>query len=194
MRIQGRFGIRGATFSNANWQLTVDKLSARAKGHPKQANAEDAKRIASQMAGSFSLGRAMLTIPDLVYEIPGAKVSLAGKYGLDGNTFDFAGNVQTEATASDMLTGWKHWIAMPFDPLFKKDGAGLEVPVKIAGTKSDMKFGVDKAKLKKQIFSRHKDQPEVKTQDDKIVGDPARIRPDSRDEAAEPHGREATRQ
>ena len=49
-----------------------------------------------------------------------------------------------------MLTGWKHWVAKPFDPLFKKDGAGLEVPVTITGTKSDMKFGVDKGKLKKQ--------------------------------------------
>jgi hypothetical protein len=194
MRIQGRFGVRAATFSNANWQQTLAKLSARAEGHPKQANAEDAERIASQMAGSFSLGKAMLTIPDLVYEIPGAKVSLAGKYGLDGQTFNFAGNVQTEATASQMLTGWKHWVAMPFDPLLKKDGAGLEVPVKITGTKSDMKFGVDTGKLKKQIFSRHKDRPEVKTQDDKIVGDPTRIRPELPEEAAEPHAPKATRQ
>jgi hypothetical protein len=93
-----------------------------------------------------------------------------------------------------MLTGWKHWVAMPFDPLFKKDGAGLEVPVKITGTKSDMKFGVDRGKLKKQIFSRHKDQPEVKTQDDKIVGDPTGIRPEKPEQAAGPNTPGATRQ
>jgi hypothetical protein len=193
IRIQGRFGIRGATFSNANWQQTLDKLSERAEGHPQQANAVDAQRVASQMAGSFSLGRALLTIPDLQYEIPGAKVQLAGKYGLDGKTLNFAGTVQTEATASDMLTGWKHWVAMPFDPLFKKNGAGLQVPVKITGTKSDMKFGVDMGKLKKQIFSRHKNQPEMKMQDDKIVGDPARIRPGAKDGTAEPGDGEAAK-
>lgn len=194
IRIQGRFGIRGATFSNASWQQTLDNLSARAEGHPKQVNAEDAERVASQMSGNFTLGLALLTIPDLQYEIPGAKVKLAGKYGLDGKTFDFAGTVQTDATASGMLTGWKHWAAMPFDPLLKKDGAGMEVPVKITGTKSDMKFGVDMGKLKKQIFSRHKDQPENKTQDDRIVGDPARVRPEMQNEAAPPHDREASQQ
>ena len=127
----------------------------------------------------------MLSIPDLAYEIPGAKVNLAGQYGLDGRTFNFAGTVRTDATASEMLTGWKHWVAKPFDPLFKKDGAGLEVPVKITGTKSDMKFGVDMGKLKRRIFSRHKDRPEVKTQDDKIVGDPERIRPEPATQTAE---------
>jgi hypothetical protein len=193
IRIRGRFGIRGATFSNAKWQQTLDRLSARAEGHPKQANEVAGERVVSQMSGSFALGRALLTIPDLQYEIPGARVDLAGKYGLDGKTINFSGTVQTEATASDMLTGWKHWVAMPFDPLFKKDGAGLEVPVKITGTNSDMKFGVDMGKLKKQIFSRHKDQPEMKTQDDKIVGDPARIRPGPQDDAADPGGGEAAR-
>jgi len=185
IRIQGHFGIRGATFSNANWQQTLDRLSARAEGHPNQASAGRPEQVASQMSGTFSLGSALIRIPDLAYEIPGARVNLAGKYGLDGRTLNFAGTVRTDATASQMLTGWKHWVAKPFDPLFKKDGAGLEVPVTITGTKSDMKFGVDKGKLRKQIFSRHKDDPEIKTQDDKIVGDPARIRPDPHPQTAE---------
>jgi hypothetical protein len=145
------------------------------------------------MSGNFALDHAMLTISNLAYQIPGATVNLAGNYGLDGKTFNFAGTVQTEASASEMLTGWRHWVAKPFDPLLKKHGAGLEVPVKITGTKSDMKFGVDMGKLKKQVFSRHKDRPDVKTQDDKIVGDPARIRPELRDETAGDRDRQAPR-
>src|SRR5437763_11402279 len=58
MRIQGHFGIRGATFSNANWQQTLDRLSARAEGHPKQASAVTPERVTSEMSGTFSLGRA----------------------------------------------------------------------------------------------------------------------------------------
>jgi hypothetical protein len=58
--------------------------------------------------------------------------------------------------------------------------------VTITGTKSDMKFGVDQGKLKKQIFSRHKDKPEVKTEDDKIVGDPDRIQQEPKEKAEGP--------
>jgi hypothetical protein len=51
--------------------------------------------------------------------------------------------VKTKATASAMLTGWKSWVAKPFDPLLKRDGAGLEVPITISGTKADPKLGLD---------------------------------------------------
>ena len=67
--------------------------------------------------------------------------------------FDFAGTARTQATASQMLTGWKSILAMPLDRLLKKDGAGLEVPIKISGTKSRPKLGLDLDKL----FSRAKE-------------------------------------
>jgi len=91
--------------------------------------------------------------------MPGATVDLAGKYGLDGKTFDFDGTVRTKATMSQMLTGWKSILAMPFDPLLKKDGAGVQVPIKIDGTRSDPKIGLDLGKLGSQIVSGHK-QPQ----------------------------------
>ena len=152
MRVEGTFTIHGATFNNPQWQGTVDKLSERASGNPRDANAADAARVASTMSGSFGLGNAMLDLPKLNYQVPGAQVDLAGKYGLDGETFDFAGTVRTQATASQMLTGWKSILAMPLDRLLKKDGAGLEVPIKISGTKSQPKLGLDMDRL----FSRPK--------------------------------------
>ena len=195
IRIQGHFGIRAATFSNAKWQETLDRMSARSEGHPKLVSGEDLASVNSQMSGTFSLDRGRVNIPDLLYQIPGAKVNLAGSYGLDGHTVRFTGTVQTKATASQMLTGWKHWVAKPFDRLFEKDGAGLEVPVTITGTKSDIQFGVDKGKLRRQIFSRHKDTPEVKTQDDKIAGDPERIRHETGEQKAEgPNTKDAAQQ
>lgn len=157
MRIQGTFTIRGATFDNPKWQQTVDKLSMRAQGDPEKANAQDAKRVASQMEGIFALANATLTVPKLNYQMPGAQVDLTGKYSLDGKAFDFNGTVRTKATASQMLTGWKSIVAMPLDPLLKKNGAGLEVPITISGTESEPKLGLDLGKLGAQIFSRHKD-------------------------------------
>ncbi len=66
----------------------------------------------------------MLQVSALHYEMPGAQVDLSGKYGLDGEMFDFAGTVRTKATASQMLTGWKSVVAKPFDPLLKKEWRG----------------------------------------------------------------------
>jgi hypothetical protein len=155
MRVQGTFTIRGVTFSNPKWQDTVDKLSERAQGHPQQANAQDATLALSDMSGRFALASGTLNASELNYQVPGAQVNLTGKYTLDGQTFDFDGTVRTKATASQMLTGWKSIVAMPLDPLLKKNGAGVEAPIKISGTKSDPKVGLDLGK----ILSRHKDQP-----------------------------------
>jgi hypothetical protein len=38
---------------------------------------------------------------------------------------------------------WKSILLKPVDPFFKKNGAGAEIPVKISGTKSAPKFGLD---------------------------------------------------
>ena len=184
MAIQGRFGLRNAIFDNPKWQEALNRLSVRAEGHPGEVNSTGLARVPSQMSGNFSLAHASLSIPNLIYEIPGVRVSLGGIYGLDGQKFNFAGNVQTDASASAMLTGWKHWAVKPFDPLFKKDGAGFEAPVTISGTKSDIKFGVDKGKLRKQVFSRHEAAAAVKSQDDKLAGKAGRIGPESQEQEA----------
>jgi hypothetical protein len=156
MRVQGRFTISGATFANPKWQETVDNLSVRAQGHPKESKLGNNPVVASQMSGDFVLANAMVNISKLTYKMPGAEVDLDGKYSLNGDTFDFAGKARTDATASQMLTGWKKWLVVPFDSLLKKDGAGVEVPITISGTKADPKFGVDLGKLKQQIFHRGK--------------------------------------
>jgi len=51
--------------------------------------------------------------------------------------------VRTTATASQMTTGWKSKLLKPVDRFLKKNGAGMEIPVKITGTKSDPQFGLD---------------------------------------------------
>jgi hypothetical protein len=159
MRVQGTFAVREATFSNTRWQETVDTLSERAQGHPKQANPADAQPVTSQMGGSFALANAVLHLPALRYQMPGARVDLSGDYSLDGKTLEFAGTARTDATASQMLTGWKSKLAKPFDGLLKKDGAGVEVPIKVSGTESAPKFGVDLDKMGLGFLSHDKDKP-----------------------------------
>ncbi len=159
MQVEGNFTIRGATFSNPQWQQTVDKLSARASGNPEQAKAgASAAPVDSQIAGSFTLADAVLSVPRMHFEMPGAAVDVAGKYSLDGDTFDFSGTARTDAKASEMLTGWKSLLAMPFDKLLEKNGAGVEVPITISGTRSAPKLGLDLNKLGAQIMHRKQDK------------------------------------
>ncbi len=56
--------------------------------------------------------------------------------------YEFKGRVRTEATASQMTTGWKSMLLRAIDPLLKKDGAGVELPISITGTRNDFQFGL----------------------------------------------------
>ncbi len=156
MQVQGSFTIRDATFANPQWQDTVNKLSARASGDAEKAKRGDVESVSTQMGGDFSLATAILSVPKVHFQMPGAAVDVVGRYSLDGDTFDFAGTARTDATASQMLTGWKSLLAKPFDKLLEKDGAGVEVPITISGTRSAPKFGVDTSKLKGEILSHFK--------------------------------------
>ena len=50
--------------------------------------------------------------------------------------------MRTEATASQMVGGWKGLLLSPFDHYLQKNGAGLELPIEISGTQGDVHFGL----------------------------------------------------
>ena len=127
MRLEGTFAIHGAEFNDPQMQQKVDAMSMRAQGKPKQANAQDAEVVASSLTGKFSQADGVIEVSELNYEMPGAQAQMEGKIELVGSTFEFHGKVRTQATASQMTTGWKSLLLSPFDKLLKKNGAGLEL-------------------------------------------------------------------
>jgi hypothetical protein len=143
MRLEGTFAVRGAMLNDTKLQAQVDSLSERAQGKPKLANAQDAAAVASSVAGKFSQADAVLTVPELNLTMPGAQIALNGQIQLVGSTFEFHGKVRTQATASQMTTGWKSLLLSPFDKMLKKNGAGLELPIKVTGTRSTYDLGLD---------------------------------------------------
>ena len=143
MRLEGTFAIHGAEFNDAQMQQKIDALSMRAQGKPKLANAKDAEVVTSSMSGKFSQTDAVLDVSELNYQMPGAQVQMEGKIELVGSTFEFHGKVRTEATASQMTTGWKSLLLSPFDKLLKKNGAGVELPIKVRGTRSTYDLRLD---------------------------------------------------
>jgi hypothetical protein len=143
MRLQGTYDIEQATFSNTRLQTQFNEVSERARNWAERANAQQAQPVTLSMKGSFVTENEQTTIPDMAIEMPGATLHVEGQYGLDGATMDFHGTVRTQATASEMVGGWKGLLVMPFDHLLKKNGAGMEVPFKLSGTQKDPKFGLD---------------------------------------------------
>jgi hypothetical protein len=141
--LKGGFTLGQIHFTNPEVEDKVDMLSLRAQGDPKAAK-PGAEDVYSQMVGQFVMANGKLSFSKLDYTLPGADVQLAGEYTLDGERFEFDGKVRTKAKVSQMVASkWKSLLLKPMDPFFKKDGAGAVIPVKVSGTRSAPKFGLD---------------------------------------------------
>jgi hypothetical protein len=145
IQLAGTVHIQSVEFTNAQLQDRIDSLSMRAQGKAgdsKAAGSDLKPEVASQMTVDFSLGNALLLVPSLHYEVPGGAAQLHGAYLVNGSAYQFLGHISTDAMASQMVTGWKSVLLTPFDPLFRKHGKGLELPVSISGKGNDVKFGL----------------------------------------------------
>ncbi len=146
LHLQGNFQITSVHFTSEKMQAKVDELSLRGQGKPKEIKQEHPD-FASAMQGNFTLDAQKITISNLNYAVPGARVIMNGIYTLDGEQFNFQGVARMDAKVSEMVTGWKSVMLKLADPLFMKNGAGTEVPIKVTGTRSEPHFGVDMDKL-----------------------------------------------
>jgi hypothetical protein len=141
LRLDGQFWINKARFTNYDVQGKIEELSKRARGK----TAEPAKaRVASDFQGRFKLGGGRLQLPQVSFDVPGARVELAGHYALKAETMDFKGQLLLDAKISETTTGWKSLLLKVVDPLFKQEsGNGSAIPIKIGGSRSAPAFGLD---------------------------------------------------
>lgn len=152
IRLRGTFAIDNMTLANQHIQKSVDEMSLRSQGHAREAQqlaAEEVSasnplpKVPASMHGVFSLANRKLTLPQLVCNIPGAEIALAGTYTLDGKQFNFTGRARMDAHISSMVGGWKGALLRPADRFFSKDGVGTSVPIQITGTQSKPHFGLN---------------------------------------------------
>jgi hypothetical protein len=143
IELKAGFALQHIHFTSPAMEDKVDMLSLRAQGDPKDAK-PGAEDVHSRMVGQFVMKDGRLSFSKLNYTMPGADVNLVGVYSLNGEQFEFTGKVRTKARLSQMVASrWKSWMLKPVDPFFKKNGAGAEIPVKVSGTRSAPKFGLD---------------------------------------------------
>ncbi len=121
----------------------IEELSFRGQGKPHDAKSPDHESIESTMQSDFEVAQGVINLPNLDFTVPGADIALKGTYKLDGGLLGFTGVAKMQATISKMVGGWKGLLLKPADRFFKKDGAGTEVPIHIAGTYKNPEFGVD---------------------------------------------------
>lgn len=154
MRLNGKFALADARFTNKTIQDRIEELSMRGQGKPKQHGAPSDTQVRSAMQGNFKMANDVVTLPDLRYVVPGAEIDLKGDYGVDGGALNFTGKAKMQATISKIVGGWKGLLLTPLDPFFEKEGAGTVVPLTIKGTRQNPQLSIDFGRLKKTVPQR----------------------------------------
>ncbi len=148
LALHARFSLRGIHLANPAFQQKVDQLSLRAQGLPAQAalalTHPGQAVVSSAMNGQLELSGGRMNFDTLNYTVPGAEIQMQGVYSLDGDQFDFHGKVRTQAQASGMVQSWwKQLLLHAVDNYLSRNGAGVEIPFTIHGTRSVPQFGLD---------------------------------------------------
>lgn len=149
LKLDGKFAIRSAHFTDPEVQEKMTHLSQRSEGKPGQVPARPA---VLNFKGHFILSSAVMSFQNLSFNVPGASVNLHGTYGLLSEDLDFKGDLRMKAKLSQTTRGIKSFFLKAIDPLFKGKNAGTVIPIKITGTRQHPSFGIQVGK----IFSRIK--------------------------------------
>jgi hypothetical protein len=147
LRLKGTFAIRGGHFASDTTQNKIDELSRRGRGEPGN---DDVSDVISTFGGAFSLQNGVMNLPGLRFGVKGALVELGGRYTLRNGGLDFDGSLKLDAPVSRTVTGFKSILLKPIDPLFRRNGAGTFLPIRISGTVDMPAFGVDTKRVLKR--------------------------------------------
>ncbi|MCC7242563.1 MAG: hypothetical protein IT180_11610 [Acidobacteria bacterium] len=139
LELDGRVHLATARFTRAAIQDKVDELSRRGRGRPEDDRVDD---VASNIDTTFALKDGTLRLRRLTYTVTGATIRLGGAYHLESRAMDFAGEALLDASVSNTQRGFKHYLLKPFDPLFRRKGAGTRLAIDVSGTVDRPRFGV----------------------------------------------------
>jgi len=143
--LAGEFDVAGARFSDPGVQTKLSGMSHRARGRDPDERAEN---VVSDLSGTFRLRDGSLSFTSLAFGLPGATVRLRGSYGLQSEAMAFDGTLRMDATISEAAGGGlKGFFLKAIDPIFRKQGAGAVVPIKVRGTREKPRFVLDVGKV-----------------------------------------------
>ena len=144
LKLEGRFGLTQGEFTDGALQAKIKELSRRSQGKSED---DRMQRVVTGLSGEFRMADGSLRLAGLQFQVPGATVSLNGRYHLASTELNFAGTLRMQATVSSAVGGVKSVFIKPFDWIFRRDGAGAVVPIRITGTRDAPKMGVQLGKV-----------------------------------------------
>ena len=137
--LEGSVRAERVKFTKDAVQDKIDELSRKGQGRPTD---ESIDEVASKMATKFALRDGVFTYQGLSFVVQGASVKMDGTHSLRSKSVDLSGVVLLDATVSQTQTGFRSWLLKPFDPLFRKNGAGTRLVITVAGTQDQPKIGL----------------------------------------------------
>ena len=144
LRLDGAFDLSSAEFTNARVREKLAEMSSKASGGDGDGGGD---RVLTDLEGRFRLAGGTLSFERLRFQVPGASVHLTGSYGLRSEVIDFEGTLRMRATISEAAGGGVKSVLLKIvDPLFRKKGAGAVLPIRVRGTRTEPKFGLDVVK------------------------------------------------
>ncbi len=95
LRLDGRFSLAEARFTNLDVQKRINELSER--GRADDNVLKEGQSVVSNFRGRFVLRDALLRLSELRFSVPGATVQLSGSYDLHRELIEFRGDLLLEA-------------------------------------------------------------------------------------------------
>jgi len=138
LQLDGSFEIATARFTMKAVQAKIDTLSQ--KGQGKQSQPDET--VASNLKGRFSMRRGVIRFANVSFEVPGARVDMAGDYAMRAAVADFKGTVRLDAKLSTMTDGMKSFLLKLVEPVFRKNNRTV-IPIRIHGPVRDLDVGLD---------------------------------------------------
>jgi hypothetical protein len=138
LRLGGTFSVDRAEFTKAQVQDKLDAFSTKARG----VKDEMPDPVVSNFRGTFTMRDGVLHFSDVTFAMPGARVTVRGRFEMETEALDFRGTVRLDARLSQLTTGVKSFFLRVADGLFRDDNITV-VPITIGGTADRPKVGLD---------------------------------------------------
>jgi hypothetical protein len=145
--LSGSFGLIDTKFTSSLVQDKLSEFSRRSQGKKKE---EPVERVMTDLSGTFAVAKSRVVLNGIKFQVPGATVRLNGTYGLASESLDFRGTLSMRATVSQAIGGFKSIFIKPFDGLFRRDGQGAVLPIRIIGTREKPEFKLEVGKIFKR--------------------------------------------
>jgi hypothetical protein len=145
--LSGNFGLIDTKFTSAMVQTKLGELSRRSQGKKKD---DPVERVLTDLSGRFVVEKGRVSLRGITFDVPGATVRLNGAYGLASESLDFRGTLSMRASVSQAVGGFKSIFIKPFDGLFRRNGQGAVLPIRIIGTRQKPEFKLEVGRIFKR--------------------------------------------